>query len=268
MITAQFQGQTFEFPDEASDEDIDSAMNEWAAEALPQYDDANDSAQWLSSLDSYMERNTADSKQPRNGFDYNSYVDELGELEGVKAHTAFESGNKVRGYGVEIIPSGVVDRGDSRQLAYDTAVWHGRAAAKELNKTVGIDFSTLPQSVQKLVVDLHYNTGKSYQSVNESIASGDYLRAAANSLSIVGATVKGEKATVGGLARRRAVQFNAVADELGAERVSQVRVVDLGEQGTQYTYEGDSGGVIASFVTPRKLRSTDTDANGERVFTL
>ena len=78
----------------------------------------------------------------------------------------------------------------------------------------------------------------------------------------------GEKATTGGIAKRRADMFNRVADELGAERISQVMVQDFGEQGTQYTYVGSSGGVITSFTTSRRLRDTKTDAIGRRVFTL
>ena len=267
-VTAEYNGQTFEFPDEATDEDIDTAMNQWATDNVPEYEDAGTDSEWLSSLENYFTRNPADNKPTRNGFDYSAYVDELGALEGTSAHKAFESGNNVRAYGVEVIPSGVSDSGDPKQLAYDTAVWHGNAVASELHKQYGTEFDTLPQSVQKMLIDLHYNTGKSYDSVDSSVASGDYIRAAANGLTIVGSTVGGEKATVGGLAKRRALQFNSVADELGAERISQVMVQDLGTQGTQYTYVGSSGGVVASFVTSRRLKGTQTDANGLRVFTL
>ena len=272
-VHAEFNGQTFEFPDDASPEDIDAAVTDWANNNINSYDNPveHDEA-WLGSLSSYFDRNP-DRQQStgtsRNGFDYDSYIETLGQHEGLSNHSSINrTGNLVRAYGVEVIPPGVVDRGDPVQLAKDTATFHLHDVSSYLHKKYGTQFDTMPQSAQQMVVDLNYSTGKKFDSVNEALAQGDYLGAAANSLSIVGLTRAGEKATTGGIAKRRADMFNKVADELGAERISQLVVQDLGEQGTQYTYVGSSGGVITSFTTSRRLRDTKTDANGRRVFTL
>ena len=268
-VTAEYNGQTFEFPDEATDEDIDTAMNQWATDNVATYEDAGTDSEWLSSLENYFTRNPADNKPTRNGFDYDSYIETLGLHEGKVDHRAInQNGNLVRAYGVEVIPPGVQNTGDPLQLARDTAQWHVNKIGQHLHENYNVSFDTLPSSVQQMVTDLHYSTGKSFDSVDTGIGSGDYMRAAANSLTIVGLTRAGEKATTGGIAKRRADMFNKVADELGAERISQVMVQDLGTQGTQYTYVGSSGGVVASFVTSRRLRDTQTDANGLRVFAL
>lgn len=284
MKLAEFNGQQFEFPDEADDAAIDGAVQEWAASNIPSYDDAvEDPAEWLSQIDSFIGRNQASPaaqqelteqgnatvKGRRSTFNYDSYVSTLALHEGVSNHSAInQNGNLVRAYGVEVIPPGVVDNGDPVQLARDTAAWHVGDISGHLNKKYGVQFDSLPPSVQSMVTDLNYSTGKKFDSVNASIANGNYLAAAANSLSVVGLTLAGQKATTGGIAKRRADMFNMVADELGAERIAQVRVQSLGSNGTQYTYVGSSGAIISQFTTSRPLRSTQTDASGLRIFTL
>lgn len=267
MKQAELNGQLFEFPDEATDEDIDAAVGDYATSSIPSYDSAlDDNESWATQMEGYLSAGQSDT--PRNQFDYNAFVDSLAGFEGVDTHTAFESGKRVRGYGVEVIPPGVIDSGDDRQLAYDTAQWHVGQMAGHLNSKYGVKFDQLPSSVQSMMADLRYNTGRQFKDIDESIGNGDYLRAAYQSLNVVGSTVKGEQATIGGLARRRASRFNEVANSLGAEPINQVVVQDLGEQGTSYTYVGASGSAIASFTTKRKLRGTQTDSNGVRVFTL
>ena len=282
MKIAEFNGQQFEFPDDADDAAIDGAVQEWAASSIPSYEDASeDPTAWLRQVDEYAARNpvaapvqqVADGQpqQPtrRGSFDFDDYISTLAAHEGVVNHSAInQNGNLVRAYGVEIIPPGVIDEGDPVKLARDTAAWHVGDISSHLNKQYGVQFDTLPPSVQSMVTDLNYSTGKKFDSVNTSIASGNYLTAAANSLSVVGLNLAGEKATTGGIAKRRADMFNRVADEFGVERIAQVRVQSLGSGGTQYTYVGSSGGVISQFTTSRQLRSTKTDASGLRVFTL
>lgn len=268
-IFAEVNGQTLEFPDEATTDIIDAAVNEFVYQTVPSYEDTTDGAQWLSSLENYFTRNPEDNKQQRAGFDYDTYLDTLATHEGKVDHRALnQNGNLVRAYGVEVIPPGVVDTGDRKQLARDTAQWHVSQVGQHLNKNYGVSFDTMPMSVQQMVTDLHYSTGKNFSSVDTALGEGNYIKAAAHSLSVVGLTIGGEKATTGGIAKRRADMFNMVADEIGAERISQLIVRDLGAQGTQYTYIGSSGGVVTSFVTSRRLRDTKLDGNGERVFTL
>lgn len=281
MKIAEFNGQQFEFPDEADDDAIDGAVQEWAASNIPSYDDVEpDPVAWMQQLDAYAARNpvSAPVQQvaggpaqplPRGMFNYDDYLGTLATHEGLQNHSAInQNGNLVRAYGVEVIPPGVVDEGDPVKLARDTAAWHVHDISSHLNSKYGVQFDTLPPSVQAMVTDLNYSTGKKFDSVNTGIANGNYLSAAANSLSVVGLTLAGEKATTGGIAKRRADMFNKVADELGAERISQVRVQSLGDSGTEYTYVGSSGAVISQFTTQRPLRSTKTDASGLRIFTL
>lgn len=283
MKIAEFNGQQFEFPDEADDAAIDGAVQEWAASSIPTYDDAaEDPTAWLQQIDAYAARNPVVApvqqqqaepgvQQPvkRGAFNYDDYVGTLAMHEGVTNHSAInQNGNLVRAYGVEVIPPGVIDEGDPVKLARDTAAWHVQDISSHLNSKYGVQFDTLPPSVQSMVTDLNYSTGKKFDSVNTSIASGNYLAAAANSLSVVGLNLAGEKATTGGIAKRRADMFNRVADELGVERIAQVRVQSLGDSGTEYTYVGSSGAVISQFTTSRPLRSTKTDASGLRIFTL
>ena len=281
MKIAEFNGQQFEFPDEADDTAIDGAVQEWAASNIPSYDDiAPDPTAWMQQIDAYSARNPivapvqqTDGAAPqptrRGAFNYDDYLGTLAAHEGLQNHSAInQNGNLVRAYGVEVIPPGVVDEGDPVKLARDTAAWHVHDISSHLNSKYGVQFDTLPPSVQAMVTDLNYSTGKKFDSVNTGIANGNYLSAAANSLSVVGLTLAGEKATTGGIAKRRADMFNKVADELGAERISQVRVQSLGDSGTEYTYVGSSGAVISQFTTQRPLRSTKTDASGLRIFTL
>lgn len=206
------------------------------------------------------------------GWDADSYVELLADLEGTKAHKSIEGGQDTRAYGVKFIPPGVDKNLKGRELAVAVAGWHQNQAQTKLEK-VGVDLGTLPTSLQTLLVDLHYNTGSLFNTTPQKLAQGDLQGAVLNTLDIFGATENGKQVTYAGLAVRRAKVANAALEELGLPPIAQVTVRQLdprkaGGARTEYQYIGADGSVLHSRRTARPLSQTKLGADGTRTYQI
>lgn len=168
--------------------------------------------------------------------------------EGTQAHSSLEGGRDTAAFGVKF--SRGLNRGD-----YSSDLDFAAAVAQEHYNDVATAFSSqgrelasLPVSVQNALVDLNYNAGTIGSTAQKDSPEG-MLR---NTLEFVGVTTNdGVKGSLIALARRRAENWNATANDIGVSRIASVEQVPTSNGGTTFRYLAADGNVLHTVNTSR-----------------
>lgn len=194
----------------------------------------------------------------------------LPTLEGKQAHTD-PGGIPTGAHGVTKKSGLTRKQGESEyDFALRTLIQFEKEA-KQVLKNNGIDFDTLPRSVQIALLDLTFNIGASSLGQQRGMLDGlkeqNYQKAMENTLDIVRATdVGGNAYSSPGLAKRRASLYNLVARDQGFEEINNVNVTATAQGMPTYDFIGESGPVRSSVslkTTPLDERSLQAVRQGQ-----
>jgi len=178
------------------------------------------------------------------------FMDDLGGREGVEAHSALESGAKVLPYGVTFTKGIEKEEGESDR-GYATRIVE--AHLEEVKSSVGEDsWEGLPTEVKSAVLDLKYNMGVGRGLKKAITEGGDVEEVMRQTLDTAGSsTPSGQKVTVPGLAKRRALMWNKVFPD---NVITEVAMSTEGDK-VEVNYIGEDGQVIFSYRTSRPISS-------------
>lgn len=159
------------------------------------------------------------------------YVDMLGELEGTYQHED-NAGIATAPYGITAAAS-MVKKADETDREFATrAVYKYRDKAKD---KVGETWDELLPTEQQLATDVMFNAGGNAPKFFEQLKKGNTFEAMKETLDIVtssDASDGNKKKVYLGLAKRRALMFNKVAEEAGLPLITDVTA----QYANGYTY--------------------------------
>tara|TARA_R100001510_G_C7559932_1_gene140354 strand:- start:36 stop:707 length:672 start_codon:yes stop_codon:yes gene_type:complete len=163
-------------------------------------------------------------------------VDSLAKYEGVKGGgKRIEDPSKIKApYGADNPPIPRLDNEQDRDYAKRIAgYFHNNLIDK-----FGEPYVKAPLSVQKALIDFQYNTGgfagtKETPSLNTALQNKDYPTVMKNTLDVISAydSEKGSDGVLLGIAKRRAIEYNNTADDLGIPKLNLVKL-ETTPQGT------------------------------------
>jgi GH24 family phage-related lysozyme (muramidase) len=163
-------------------------------------------------------------------------VDSLAKYEGVKGGgKRIEDPSKIKApYGTDNPPVPRLDNEQDRDYAKRIA---GYFHNNLINK-FGESYIKAPISVQKALIDFQYNTGgfagtEKTPNLNRALENNDYSTVMKNTLDVISAydSKKGSEGVLLGIAKRRAIEYNNTADDLGIPKLNLVKL-ETTPQGT------------------------------------
>lgn len=199
--------------------------------------------------------------KPKEPSTLETFIDKMATVEGTEAHKDVG--------GVDTQPFGVVNTmglskeedEDDKSFALRLAEKHKESISKEVPT-----FEDQPEAVKQVLLSVHWNTGKVFNKLKKAVNDKNYQEAGNQLLDIVtqseGPNIpKGERWVIPGLLKRRADEYNLLAEEFGFSPITSYSTEQT-DEGVKIEYKTEDGVLFEKLVPNKDKLKTVIPSSG------